>query len=120
MASAEKQPKRQEAGELSKTAKLVGLFTAVMLATAPGCGLLGDSQAKHVHVDRNGDGYCDDDGEPVTQSGGGGYYHPGGFYSAPRGPGVSGPVSPGGNGATISSGSAPKGGIGGLGIGGGG
>lgn len=116
-----KQPEGPEKiGELSKTAKLLGLFTAVMLVAAPGCGLTGDSQAKHVHVDRNGDGYCDDDGEPVSSQSGGGYYHTGGYYSTPRAPGALGTTTPSGHSPTISSGSAPKGGIGGLGIGGGG
>ncbi|HMM22246.1 MAG TPA: hypothetical protein PKA10_16115 [Selenomonadales bacterium] len=120
----EKRTEGCETGELSKTARLLGLFTAVLLVAAPGCGLTDDSQAKHVHVDRNGDGYCDDDGEPVGQPesrpGGGLYYLPGGYYSAPRGPGIAGTPAPGGHNATISGGSAPKGGIGGLGTGGGG
>lgn len=63
----------------SKTAKLMGLFTAAMLAVSPGCSYFNDNaNSRHVHVDANNDGYCDEDGQSMNQSNsntGSGYYH---------------------------------------------
>lgn len=44
------------------TAQLTGLFLAAVLAVTTGCS------GGHAHVDRNQDGYCDEDGEPMNTS----------------------------------------------------
>lgn len=105
-----------------KTAKVLGLFMAVVLAATPGCGTTQTARPGHVHVDRNGDGYCDEDGETITGGGSGGshYYHSnGGYYSTTHyGGSSSSPVTTSTHSAGITSGA--HGGIGGHSSGGGG
>jgi hypothetical protein len=105
----------------SKTARIFGLFMAAVMAVTPGC-TSNNGQNRHVHVDKNGDGYCDEDGELMNSSRsgfhrnyfGGGY---GGTYNNPQSGSHSTPNSTG----QISTGTAaPKGGIGSYGVGGGG
>ena len=111
-----------------KTAKMLGLFLAAVLVLTPGCGSSENERAGHTHIDRNSDGYCDEDGEPMPAAGSGsryygghsGYY--GGYYSLPHYGGGNPTVSqPGGpsHPAGISSGT-PHGGIGSSHTGGGG
>ncbi|HWR56484.1 MAG TPA: hypothetical protein VN462_08245 [Negativicutes bacterium] len=97
----------------TKTAKIMGLFMAAVLAAgAGGCG------SGHVHVDRNRDGYCDEDGQPLNSnsSSGSSWYHwshyRGGSYPA------AGSTDTHATGSGISSGA--KGGIGSHASGGGG
>lgn len=110
-----------------KSVRMLGLFMAALLAATVGCG--GGHQPAgqgHVHVDRNNDGYCDEDGEPMPDGSGsrhGGYYGPPGYYygsSGYRGPAAGSPGAGTGRAATISGGSAAHGGIGSMGSGGGG
>jgi hypothetical protein len=111
-----------------KTAKMLGLFLAAVLVLTPGCGSNETERAGHTHIDRNNDGYCDEDGEPMPAAGSssrhygnsGGYY--GGYYSLPHYGGGTTTVQPSGpsHPAGISSGSAPHGGIGSSHTGGGG
>lgn len=49
----------------NKTKQLAGLFLAAVLAVTPGCS--DNGSGRHVHVDTNHDGYCDEDGEPMTR-----------------------------------------------------
>src|SRR5689334_6935511 len=106
----------------SKTAKVLGLFLAAALVLTPGCGS-GTERADHVHIDRNNDGFCDEDGEPMPAGGSGSRYYGGsGYYGLPHyGGGTvsshpSGPSHPAG----ITGGTAPHGGIGSSHTGGGG
>lgn len=101
----------------SKTARLVGLFAVAVLSVTPGCG--SNTAAQHVHVDRNDDGYCDEDGEPMNQRGNG-YSRSGGFIPYFGGIGSNTATTAPGHAATISGGSASHGGIGGGHSGGGG
>lgn len=101
----------------SKTAKLVGLFTAAMLAVSPGCSYFNDNtNSRHVHVDANNDGYCDEDGQLMNQSNsntGSGYYgHTGGGYFGgwPRNTTSSGEMSSGAKGGIGSHASVSSGG----------
>lgn len=106
--------------QTNKTAKVLGLFMAVALAATAGCGTTDRDQLRHVHYDKNGDGYCDEDGQPMDSSyGGSHYYHSGGYYSLPH-YGSSTPASSPGHPAGISSGTAAHGGIGSVSAGGGG
>ena len=110
----EKGDGQQKAGRKmsGKTAKMLGLFMAVTLAATAGCGA-----PQHAHIDRNGDGYCDEDGERVgTTYGSRGY---GGYYSSPYlgGQMMAAPGTPSTS-AGISSGT--HGGIGGSSVGSGG
>lgn len=108
-----------------KTARLLGLFLAAALVLTPGCG--SSERAGHVHIDRNNDGYCDEDGEPMPAGGSGSRYYGGhsGYYGTysglPRSGGVTaGQPSGSSHPAGISSGAAPHGGIGSSHTGGGG
>lgn len=109
----------------TKTTRMLGLFMAALLVVTAGCGSSEPTRAGHVHVDRNNDGYCDEDGEPMPRSGGGHYYG-GTYYGTPGygspGYGSHAPTAPAGSGhaATITGGSAPHGGIGSTHVGGGG
>lgn len=114
MSSGTKEPKEiaGPAGQPGRTtAKVLGLFMAIVLATATGCGTAANSST-HVHIDRNQDGYCDDDGQPMTASSGSRYYHGGGgYYSLPNsGSSTTNTVPSAGHPASISAGS--HGGIG--------
>lgn len=104
----------------TKTAKMLGLFMAALLVVTAGCG--GEQpRAGHVHIDRNNDGYCDEDGEPMPRSGGGYHYYGGSYYGTPGHSNPSPGAAPGspGHAATITSG-APHGGVGSTHVGGGG
>jgi hypothetical protein len=106
-----------------KTTKLLGLFTAALLAvTAAGCGTADQARSGHVHVDRNNDGYCDEDGEPMPARSGGGHYYGVPFFGGSTRTGVAAPGQPAGSSrpAGITGGSAPRGGIGSSHTGGGG
>lgn len=64
----------------TKTAKVVGLFMAAVLAAgASGCS---SPLSRHKHIDRNKDGYCDEDGQPMTSgsSSGSRWYHWSHYY----------------------------------------
>lgn len=63
--------------DYTKTAKILGIFMASAITFMSGCS----SSGQHVHVDRNRDGYCDEDGKPMnSSSSGGGHY--GSFYNS--------------------------------------
>ena len=87
---------------------IVGLFLAATLALTPGCG---NGGAGHTHVDKNGDGYCDECQASMSQHYGSGPHYYGSTNSK------SAPSSGGGH---ISSGTPAKAGIGSLAAGGGG
>ncbi|MDT8902869.1 hypothetical protein [Anaeroselena agilis] len=98
-----------------KTAKLLGLFMAALLTVTAGCSAGGQSRPGHTHIDRNSDGYCDEDGEQMPARAGGGHFYGVPFFFGGTRSGVAAPgqATPGsGRGATISSGKA-RGGIGG-------
>lgn len=120
MDSTAKQPAGATPG--AKTAKALGLFLAAVLVLTPGCGGSGDARSGHTHIDRNNDGYCDEDGEPMPAAGGsryhGGYY--GGYYGLPHFGGGSTVQRGPGHPAGITGGAAPRGGIGSSHFGGGG
>ena len=102
-----------------KTTKVVGLFLAMALVTTTGCGTSPQQdQLQHVHYDKNNDGYCDEDGQPMrgTSAYGSGYH--GGYYGVPHYGGSTSAGTPNSGRAGISSGS--HGGIGSGGSGGGG
>ncbi len=106
-----------------KTAKLLGLFMAALLTVTAGCSAGGQDRPGHTHVDRNNDGYCDEDGEQMpARAGGSGFYGAPFFFGGTRSgvatPGQSAPST--GQGATITSGKSAHGGIGGSSVGGGG
>jgi hypothetical protein len=105
-----------------KTAKVLGLFMAITLVATAGCGTAERDQLQHVHYDKNGDGYCDEDGAPMNSSvGRSGFFHGGGFYSLPHFGGAESASSPSpSHPAGISSGTAGHGGIGAVSAGGGG
>lgn len=109
---------QETAAAKSKTAKLVGLFTATVLAFSSGCSYYNPLASKHIHIDNNHDGYCDEDGQPMPRgSGGGGHYYGGsGTYGSggTQGGGSAGEASPAG------MSTAAKGGIGGHAAGSGG
>lgn len=99
-----------------------------LLTVTAGCGSGETTRSGHTHIDRNNDGYCDEDGEPMPagsgNSGGyygGHYYGTGGYYggSTYSGAPSAQPAGPG-HAATISGGAAPRGGIGSAHSGGGG
>lgn len=96
---------------------LAGLFLAAAM-TVSGC-----DNEEHVHVDRDGDGYCDEDGESMRDSHGRYYGHGPGYYGR-YGSSGSGSTAAGdgaGGTANVSQGtSVGKGGIGGHSGGGGG
>jgi|GEM_PF-5755869 len=98
-----------------KTAKILGLFMATALAVLPGC-----AGFNHTHIDRNGDGYCDEDGRPMNSSTGGrSHYYggsSGGYYNGTSQSGTHTTTATSG----VSTGTAPKGGIGSHSWGGGG
>lgn len=95
-----------------------------LLTVSAGCGTGDQNRSGHTHIDRNNDGYCDEDGEPMPRAGGG--YYGGHYYGTPYIGGSnysgtpSGQVAGPGHAATISSGSAPHAGIGSTHTGGGG
>ena len=87
-----------------KTTRVVGLFMAITLFVSPGCAT--NSSWGHVHVDRNGDGYCDEDGQSMHSSSGSGRSYYGGSGtsgSSERSTGIS-TGSHGGIGGSSSSG----------------
>ena len=96
-----------------------------LLTVTAGCGSGDQNRSGHTHIDRNNDGYCDEDGEPMPA--GGSAYHGSHYYGAPYyggttqygGASAGQPAGPG-HAATISGGSAPRGGIGSTHTGGGG
>ncbi|MDR7866858.1 MAG: hypothetical protein RIN56_08550 [Sporomusaceae bacterium] len=105
-----------------KTAKLLGLFMAALLTVTAGCSAGSQDRPGHTHIDRNNDGYCDEDGEQMPARAGGGHFYGlpfffGGTRTGVATPGQTAPST--GQGATITSGKA-RGGIGSSGIGGGG
>ena len=86
---------------------IVAMFLAASLTLSSGCGNVGSN---HVHVDANGDGYCDDCKASMRQH-------------SSAGSGVSRVVNSGANSSPdghISTGTAAHGGIGSHGSGGGG
>lgn len=87
---------------------IVAMFLAASLSLGSGCGSVGGN---HVHVDANGDGYCDDCKARMSQYSGTGS----GSYRGVS----SGSVKPDSDGH-ISTGTAAHGGIGSHGSGGGG
>jgi hypothetical protein len=87
----------------SKSEKVLGLFLGIALVLTSGCA----SNNGHTHVDNNKDGYCDIDGEPMPRSS---HYSTSNYRSAREST----------TSDNISSGSAPKGGIGSHSSGGGG
>jgi len=105
-----------------RTARVLGLFMAALLVAAAGCGT-DTASPHHVHVDRNNDGYCDEDGEPMPAAGArhaGSPYYGSTYYGLPRSGGsLYAPSQTTGRPATISSG-VPRGGVGGSAAGGGG
>lgn len=105
-----------------KTARLLGLFMAAALVGVSGCGAPETVRYEHIHIDRDNDGYCDEDGAVMSENRRGGpVVLPGGYYGGTAGKtAVSGPAAPAGTAPAISSGTAPKGGIGSGATGGGG
>ncbi len=96
-----------------------------LLTVTAGCGGSETTRAGHTHIDRNNDGYCDEDGEPMPAGSSG--YRGSGYYGVPffggatrYGAAPAGKPSGPGHAATISGGSAPRGGIGSAHSGGGG
>jgi hypothetical protein len=97
-----------------ETATIVGLFLCLTVST--GCGSAPSAQSRpgHVHIDKNGDGYCDEDGEPMGSSSTSPWYNNSRYYSSPS-------VSAAKDGSpSITKGTSPKGGIGGTSVGSGG
>lgn len=95
-----------------------------LLTVTPGCSSGDQARSGHVHIDRNNDGYCDEDGEPMPR-GSGSTYHGSHYYGTYGGPthygGTTSSQSSGsGHAASISSGSSSHGGIGSSHSGGGG
>ncbi len=88
---------------------IMGLFITAALALTPGCG--DNEGTRHVHVDKDGDGYCDDCNANMntTHSSGTGSR----FYGLPH----YGSTTSGADGH-ISTGTAAKGGIGSHAVGG--
>lgn len=85
-----------------KEGKVLGLFLAAALTFTPGCAL---DNSRHVHVDKDGDGYCDVDGAPINRNSNYGNR----FYSLPH----YGSTSSADPSSKISTGTAaPKSGIG--------
>lgn len=104
-----------------KTAKVLGLFMAALLVATAGCGSSEQARPGHTHIDRNNDGYCDEDGD--TMAAGSGNRHYGStFYGTPHygGGTVAGQPAGAGHAATISGGTSARGGIGGVSTGSGG
>ncbi|MBP2652534.1 MAG: hypothetical protein H6Q73_103 [Firmicutes bacterium] len=93
-----------------KTTRVVSLFMAITLLVAPGCAT--NTRPGHVHVDKNGDGYCDEDGQSMHSSSGSSGYYRSSYY------GGSSSESSSGRSTGISTGS--HGGIGGSSVSGGG
>jgi len=95
----------------SKTAAVLGLFMATALTVTPGCGYNDAAQNRHVHVDRDGDGYCDEDGQPMNgRSTGSGYSR---YYGLPGDSGRTSTAPGNSTAGAISDGtSGAKGGIG--------
>jgi hypothetical protein len=107
----------------NKTAALLSLFMAALLTVTAGCSSTDQGRPGHTHVDRNDDGYCDEDGEPMPARAGGSHYYGAPFFFGGTRTGVVAPgqAAPGSSrSATISSGKAAHGGIGGVSAGGGG
>lgn len=101
-----------ESGTPTKTAKVLGLFLAAVLAAGTG-GCTAPFRSGHTHVDSNRDGYCDEDGEPMNSSGsrwfGGSHYFGRNYFPSTTGTDMPAATA----GGKISSGSsAAKGGIG--------
>lgn len=67
----------------SRTAKIMGMFMTVLLMAAAGCGSSQTDSLEHVHYDKNGDGYCDEDGQPMRANASG-YGSGGGYYYLPH------------------------------------
>lgn len=94
-----------------------------LLTVTPGCSSGDQARSGHVHIDRNNDGYCDEDGDPMPRGSGSGYYGGSHYYGTYGGPSHYGGTTSGqpagtGHAASISSGS--HGGIGSSHSGGGG
>jgi len=103
---------RRKPGKVTTT-QLTGLFLAAALMLSSGCS---NEPGGHTHVDRNQDGYCDEDGEPVgsTYRSHSGYGRPlFGWGGGSSGASTSTSKSSGSEGAHISTGSS--GGHGGIG-----
>jgi hypothetical protein len=101
----------QEGTMGSKNEKIMGLFLGIALTLTSGCS----SNNGHTHIDQNKDGYCDIDGQRMPNSSNSSSSSHSNYSNARGGSTSSASTSD-----NISSGSAPKGGIGGHSSGGGG
>ena len=98
----------------NRLAGLMALFLAAAVTLTAGCSSGGQGR-NHICIDKNNDGLCDVDGQPMTAGGGTGTYYGGGrYYSTPHFGTTerSGAYSAAGSGVTRGVAATARGGIG--------